>query len=138
MMTHGLDPLTDPFDLLTALEANCHVCVGAVRVLSQIDSHLGTFRSNVIKPIDHLTLAAQWGIPLAHAKQTIWVTTQHGTRTMTPYSRQYPTYDCMLHYSHVAHKMFCVNLIVGTPSCCGNKYAQVFATNFGWCRVYPL
>ena len=29
-------------------------------------------------------------------------------------------------------------LIAGTYSCHGNKYAQAFATNFGWCRVYPL
>ena len=29
-------------------------------------------------------------------------------------------------------------LIAGTPSSHGNKYAQVFVMNFGWCRVYPM
>ena len=44
----------------------------------------------------------------------------------------------MLGYSRVAHKMFCDTLIAGTSSRRGNKYAQVFATNFGWCHIYPL
>ena len=90
MMTQNHDFITDHFDLLAALEANCHVRVGVVRVVSQIDSHPGGMHSNVMEPIDHLILAARWGIPPAHAKQTIQVTTQHGTRTMMPYARLYP------------------------------------------------
>ena len=138
MMTYGFDFLNDPFDLLTALEANCHVHVGAVWAVSQLDSHPGTIRSNATKPIDHLTLAARWGIPPVHAKQTIWVTTQHGTQTMTPFAQQYPTNDCMLWYNHVAHKMFCDTLIAGTPSHCDNKYDQVLAINFSWCCIYHM
>ena len=38
MVTHGHDFINDPFDLLTALEANCHVHIRAVRVVSQLDS----------------------------------------------------------------------------------------------------
>ena len=138
VVSYGHDLLNDPFDLCTALEAHCNIRIGAVRAVSQIDSRPGPIRSTAIVPIDHLTLAARWGIPPARAKQTVRVTTQRGTRTMTPYARRYPTNDRMLRYSRVAHKMFCDTLAAGTPSRRGNKYAQVFATNFGWCRVYPM
>jgi hypothetical protein len=44
----------------------------------------------------------------------------------------------MLRHPHMPHPVFGNTIFAGTESKNGNKCCQVFATNFGWARAYPL
>ena len=47
--------------------------------------------------------------------------------------------DRQLRYRRLSHYMFTDTLESRVTSWfCQNKYAQVFATRFGWVRVYPM
>ncbi len=113
-----------------------HVAVNVADLLT--DS--GAVRSRTHKAIDHLTLARQWGLAPDRALQTIDKTTQSGIR-MCLYpslSRRFSTNDCMLRYSRLSHDIFTDTMFSNIKSCTGKKCAQLFATNFGWVRVFPM
>ena len=87
------------------------------------------------------TLAKNWSIGLPTAKRTIEATTQSGVRTILhpTLSRRFRTNDRQLRYRRLSHYMFTDTLESRVTSWfCQNKYAQVFATRFGWVRVYPM
>jgi len=44
----------------------------------------------------------------------------------------------MLRYKRLPCNVFADTLISGTVSKRGNKYAEIFATDFGWARAYPM
>jgi hypothetical protein len=103
-------------------------------VVSSVDSSLsGHVRSRKTAPIDFMTLASRWMIAPDHAKETVQRTTQRGVRTcLNPtLARQFPTNDQMLCYMRLPHTTFTDTMFAGTPSCSGNKCAQVYATSFG-------
>ena len=92
------------------------------------------------KAVDASTLAKRWMIPQDRAKNTIKKTTQRGVRTVLnrAMTRRYPTNDRMLRYPRLPHTLFTDTLIAGTVSTRGNKYAQIYASNFGWARAFPM
>jgi hypothetical protein len=130
---------TDLADLMH--DCNFHQVLTAHVVLSSFDSSLsGHVRSRKSAPIDFMTLAGRWMIAPDHAKKTVQRTTQRGIRTcLNPtLARRFPTNDRMLCYKRLSHTTFTVTMFAGTPSCSGNKCAQVYATSFGWARAHPM
>ncbi len=53
-------------------------------------------------------------------------------------SHRFPTNDRMLHYKRMPHPVFSDTLIAGMTSKHRNKYAQIYATSFGWARAFPM
>jgi hypothetical protein len=86
-------------------------------------------------------LAKNWSISLDSAKQTLKVTTQRGVRTTAnpSLSRRFRTNDRQLRYRRLRCNMYTDTLDAKlVTSKRGNKYAQIFATRFGWYRALPL
>jgi len=86
-------------------------------------------------------LAKNWSISLDAAKQTLKVTTQRGVRTTAnpSLSRRFRTNDRQLRYRRLRCDMYTDTLDAKTVSSKrGNKYAQIFATRFGWYRAFPI
>jgi hypothetical protein len=86
-------------------------------------------------------LARNWGIGLSAAKRMLEATTQSGVRTIlnSTLSRRFRTNDRQLRYRRIAHEVFIDTLETSVSSWHRqNRYAQVFATSFGWIRVYPM
>ncbi|KAL7530108.1 hypothetical protein ACHAXR_003313, partial [Thalassiosira sp. AJA248-18] len=127
---------TDDDNFSSVLESNVRVALSELST----NSATGILRSKTGKQVDHKTLANRWGISTDRAKQTVMKTTQRGVRKcLNPtLSRRFPTNDRMLRYDRLHHPIFTDTLIAGTVSKRGNKYAQVYGTNFGWSRAYPM
>ena len=85
-------------------------------------------------------LAKNWSISIEAAKQTLQVTTQRGIRTVANpmLSRRFRTNDRQMRYRRIRADVFTDTLESAVRSKRGNKFAQVFATNFGWTRVHPM
>ena len=85
-------------------------------------------------------LATRWGIGVDTARRTIDATTQRGVRTVShpSLSRRFRTNDRQLRYRRLTATVYSDTLISKVKSKRGNSYAQVFATKFGWCRVFPM
>jgi hypothetical protein len=92
--------------------------------------------------VGHIALANRWGISLEKAKATLKVTTQRGVRnTLHPtLTRHYKINDRMLRYRRLPCVMY-----TDTAFChhkykspCGSIGCQLFATDFGWSRAFPL
>jgi hypothetical protein len=129
----------DPADVFH--DCNFHQVLRSHVVVSSVDTTLnGHIVLRKTTPIDSLTLAARWMISPARAKQTVLRTTQRGVRTCVnpTLARRFPTNDRMLRYKRMSQPVFSDTLIAGTTSKHGNKYAQVYATSFGWAPVHPM
>ncbi len=65
---------------------------------------------------------------------------QRGVRTIAnpALSRCFRTNDRMLRYRHLRHLVFTDTMFSNTYLRWNNKCAQVFASNSGWVRVYPM
>ena len=86
-------------------------------------------------------LAKRWGIQLATAKRTLDATIQRGVRSVLKptMTRRYRTNDRQLRYRRLSRNIFTDTLEASVFSWFRqNRYAQVFATASGWCRVYPM
>ena len=119
--------LEDSDDFGTALEENVHVSISRV--------------TSVKKPaMDHETLAKRWHITPEKAKNTIRKTTQRGIRTVLhpTLSRRFRTNDRQLRYRRLPSDLYSDTMFTNTVSRRQNKMAQVFASDFGWSRVYPM
>ena len=93
------------------------------------------------RAISARTLAKNWNIGISAAERTIENTAQRGLRTVLhpTLSRRFRTNDRQLRYRRLAHDVFTDTLVSKIPSWMRqNKYAQVFATRFGWVRVFPM
>ena len=92
------------------------------------------------KMVDKPTLSKRWNIPLDRATNTVLSTTQRAGRYVTNPSimRRFPNNDCMMRYNRLPHPMFTDTLLAGTASQSGHKFAQVFATSYGWFRTIPM
>ena len=90
--------------------------------------------------IGHDELAKRWGIHPDRAKATVQRTTQRGVRNIANPAlvRRFRTNDRMLRYRRLRHPVFTDTMFADTYSRRNNKCAQVFATDFGWVRVYPM
>ena len=89
--------------------------------------------------VDAPTLAKRWNIPIDRAKNTVHVTTQRCVQyvAITSIMRRFPTNERMLRYNRLTHPMFTDTLLAGTASQRGHKFAQVFATSYGWSHTIP-
>ena len=90
--------------------------------------------------VDAPTLAKRWKNPLDRAKNTVLATTQRGVRHVTNLSimRRLPTNNRMMRYNRLPHPIFTDTLLAGTASQRGHKFAQVFATFYGWSRTISM
>jgi hypothetical protein len=114
-----------------------------LNVALQRTTYVSTLKS--IKPryaIQPAILAKTWNIGLKVAQQTLDATLQRGVRTMLhpTLSRRFRTNDRQLRYRpRLSHDMFTDTLKANVTSWFQqNRYAQVFATRFGWVRVFPM
>ena len=138
-------------ELGAALEGTAFVCWpewGTGKSISAKAKREASVRSvKALKTTKHkyaigpTVLAKNWGIGLPTARRTLEATTQRGYRTTLhpTLSRRFRTNDRQMRYRRLGHGMFTDTLQAKTVSWFRqNKYAQVFATRFGWVRVYPM
>ena len=52
--------------------------------------------------------------------------------------RRFLTNDRMMRYNRLPHPLFTATLLSGTASQLRHKFAQVFATSYGWSRTIPM
>ena len=85
-------------------------------------------------------LASTWKIPLRQAQNTLRVTTQRGVRHIAnpAISRRFRTNDRMLRYRRIPHTVFTDTLKSTVKSKRQNRYAQMYSTDFGYTRAYPI
>jgi hypothetical protein len=90
--------------------------------------------------VDAATLAKNWGIGIEAAKRTHLVTTQRGIRWMIHPSltKRYKTNDRQLRYSCLPVTMLTDTMNSTIISRQHNKAAQVFCTDFGFVRAFPI
>jgi hypothetical protein len=90
--------------------------------------------------VDAATLAKNWGIGIEAAKRTRLVTTQRGIRRMIHPSltKRYNTNDSQLRYCRLPVTMYSDTMYSTILSRQKNKAAQIFCTDFGFVREFPL
>jgi hypothetical protein len=90
--------------------------------------------------VDAATLANNWGIGIEEAKSTHPVTTQRGVRIMTHPSltKRYKTNDRQLRYLRLPVTMFTDTMYSIIISRQENESAQIFCTDFGFVRAFPM
>jgi hypothetical protein len=90
--------------------------------------------------VDAATLAKNWGIGIEVAQMTRLVTTKRGIRIMIHPSltKQYKTNDRHLRYRRLPVTMFTDTIYSAIISRQENKSAQIFCTDFGFVRAFPM
>jgi hypothetical protein len=90
--------------------------------------------------VDAETLANNWGIGIEAAKRTRLVTTQRGIRRMIHPSltKRYKTNYRQLRYRRLPVTMYTDTMYSTILSRQKNKAAQIFCTDFGFVRAFPL
>ena len=85
-------------------------------------------------------LSRLWGIGLQTAKKTIQVTTQKGIKSVAfpNVERRWPTGDRPLRYRRLHHKVFHDTLKSNIVLLRVNKCSEMYATDFGWSRNFPM
>ena len=129
-----LADVTDDDNFAHMLESNVQVSS-----ISKVERTAGgKLQSHQQKPIEPETLARRWNITPDKARQTVKRTTQRGVVTVLHPSRRRSTNDRMFRYRRLGHNMYTDTLFAETRSERGNKCAQVFGTDFGWSRAFPM
>jgi hypothetical protein len=90
--------------------------------------------------VDAATLAKNWGIGIEAAKRTRLVTTQRGIMRMihTSLTKRYNTNDRQLRYRRLPVTMYTDTMFSTILSRQYNKAAQIFCTDFGFVRAFPM
>jgi hypothetical protein len=90
--------------------------------------------------VDAVALANNWGIGIEAAKRTCLMTTQRGIRRIIHPSlnKWYNTNDRQLRYRRLPVTMFIDTMYSTILSRQYNKVAQVFCTDFGFLRAFPM
>lgn len=88
-------------------------------------------------------LVERWGIRKEEATATILATTQRLVRSLLEptLNRRYNTNDRMLRYYRIQCDMYMDTYFAANklgPSIRGHTCAQLFVTDFGWCKVKPM
>ena len=117
----------DNDNLATALPAQIQISIALIGTVRKLSVGL-------------IVLAKRWGITPEKAQKTIQATMQKGIRTMLHplLSRQFRMNDCNLCYCCLKHPIFSDMMFPSTVSRKGNRCAQVYATDFGWVRAFPV
>jgi hypothetical protein len=89
---------------------------------------------------DAATLNKNWGIGIEAAKRTHLVTTQRGIRRMIHprLTKRCKTNDRQLQYLHLPVTIFTDKIYSTILSRQQNKAAQIFCTDFGFVRAFPM
>jgi hypothetical protein len=90
--------------------------------------------------IDAATLAKNWGIGIEAAKRTRLVTFQRGIRRMfhPSLTKKYKTNGMQLRYHRLPVTMYTNTMYSTILSRQMNKAAQIFTTDFGFVRAFPM
>jgi hypothetical protein len=90
--------------------------------------------------VDASTLAKNWGIGIEAAKMKLLVTTQRGIMRMIHprLTNMYNTNDRQLRHRRLPVTMYTYTMFSTILSRQDNKAAQIFCTNFGFVRAFPL
>jgi hypothetical protein len=90
--------------------------------------------------VDVATLANNFGIGIEAAKRTRLLTTQRGVKQMIQPSLSFRlrTNDRQLRYSRLPVTYFTDTMFSNSKSRQGNKASQVFCTEDGWTRAFPM
>jgi hypothetical protein len=116
-------------------------------LLAELDDNNLNFYVSLVKSemrdkgsIDAATLAKNWDIGIEVAKRTRLVTTQRGIRRMVHPSltKRYNTNDRQLRYRRLPVTMDTDTMYSTIFSRQMNKAAQIFTTDFGFVRVFPM
>jgi transcription initiation factor TFIIIB Brf1 subunit/transcription initiation factor TFIIB len=116
-------------------------------LLAQLDENNSNFNVSMVKSemrdkggIDAATFAKNWGIGIEAAKRTRLVTTQRGIRIMVHPSvtKRYKTNDRHLRYRRLPVTMYTDIMYSTILSRQMNKAAQIFTTDFGFVRAFPM
>jgi hypothetical protein len=85
-------------------------------------------------------LSQTWDISLAAAKRTLEVTTQRAVRTVAypNVERRWPTGDRSVKYKRLDHPVYHDTLMSTVKSKRGNNCSEMYATDFGWSRNFPM
>jgi len=118
--------------LADALKSHVHVTSRSVKAV--------TTGSKKWK-VGPVALAKRWGIGVGAARRTIDATTQLAVRSMAnpTLSRRFATHDKLLRFRRLPCKMYTDTMKAKHSSWMrGNKYGQVYVTDFGWIGFYPM
>ena len=87
-----------------------------------------------------VVLAKRWGITPERAQMTIHITVQRRIRTMFKPSvfQKFRTNNRNLCYCCLEHPVFLGMMFASTESKKRNRCAQVYDTDFGWTRAFPM
>jgi hypothetical protein len=90
--------------------------------------------------VDDATLAKDWGVRIEATKRMHLVTTQRGIRRMIHPSltKRYKTNDRQLRYHRLPVTIFTHTMYSTILSKQHNKAVQVFCTDFGFVRAFPM
>jgi hypothetical protein len=117
------------------------------KLLAELDDNNLNFNISLVKSeirdkagVDAATLAKKWGIGIEAAKRTRLVTTQRRIRRMIHPSltKRYKTNDRQLRYRRLPVTMYTDTMYSTILSIQKNKAAQIFCTDFGFVREFPL
>jgi hypothetical protein len=105
-----------------------------------LDISLVKFEMRDKAGVDAAKLAKNWGIGLEAAKRTRLVTTQRGIIGMIhpSFTKRYKTNDMQLRYRRLPVAMYTDTMFSTILSRQKNKAAQIFCTDFGFVRLFPL
>jgi hypothetical protein len=118
-----------------------------VTLVAELDEINMNFNISLVKSemrdkggVDAATLAKNWGIGLEAAKRTRLVTTQKGIRRMIQPSltKIYKTNYRQLRYRRFPVTMYTDTMYSTILSRQMNKASQIFCTDFGFVRAFPL
>jgi hypothetical protein len=91
-------------------------------------------------PLSAEKLSQLWGIGLVAAKNTIKATTHLMIKTgeFPNVESRWPTGDRPLRYKKIGHKVYHDTFYSSVKSLEGHKCSEIYATDFGWSRNFPL
>ena len=105
-----------------------------------IVSSVGGQASTWMKLAEPIDFAAKWGIGLEVARCTLKCKNHRGLRTVLhpSLSQRSRMNDQQLRYRRLQRDVLGDTFLALTKSKRGNKYVEVFVTNFGWLRAFPM
>lgn len=85
-------------------------------------------------------LAKTWSIGRTVADKTLRATTQRAVRTVASptVERRWPTGDRPLRHKRLHHQVFHNTMIANVKYLRGNTCCEIYATDFGWSRAFPI
>jgi transposase InsO family protein len=85
-------------------------------------------------------LAKTWNVGRTVAEKTLKATTQRAVRTVASptVERRWPSGDRPLRYKRLHHNVYHDTMKANVKSLRGNKCCEIYATDFGWSRAFPL